>query len=80
MMTEDERKPSVVLNVRDVSIDDLLTLVMAVINRFQLLKASASLNITLKPVKGEYFVMPEITEDERKVFGEYEKGIRYLCK
>jgi len=80
MMTEDERKPSVVLNVKDVSIDDLLTLMMAVINRFQLLKASASLNITLKPVKGEYFVMPEITEDERKVFGEYEKGIRYLCK
>jgi predicted AAA+ superfamily ATPase len=80
MMTEDERKPSVVLNVKDVSIDDLLTLVMAVINRFQLLKASASLNITLRPVKGEYFVMPEMTEDERKVFGEYEKGIRYLCK
>jgi predicted AAA+ superfamily ATPase len=80
MMTEYERKPSVMLNVKDVSIDDLLTLVMAVINRFQLLKASASLNITLKPVKGEYFVMPEITEDERKVFGEYEKGIRYLCK
>jgi predicted AAA+ superfamily ATPase len=78
MKTEDGRESSVALNVNNVWIDDILTLVMAVINRFQLLKTSALLNLRLKPVKGEYFVMPEITEDEVKALKEHK--IRYLYK
>jgi predicted AAA+ superfamily ATPase len=78
MKTEGERESSVELNVNNVQIDDILTLVMAVINRFQLFKTAASLNLSLKPVRGEYFTMPEITEDERKTLGEHK--IRYRMR
>jgi hypothetical protein len=78
MMTEDGRESSVALNVNNVQIDDVLTLIMAVINRFQLLKAAASLSLSLKPAKGEYFTMPDITEDEKKALEEHK--IRYFAR
>jgi len=76
MKTEEAREPTVVLNANDVQIDDVITLIVAVINRFQLLKAAASLSLSVKPAKGEYFIMPELTEDEKKILKEHK--IRYL--
>jgi predicted AAA+ superfamily ATPase len=78
MKIEDGRESSVALNVNNVQIDDVLTLIMAVINRFQLLKAAASLSLSLKPAKGEYFTMPDITEDEKKALEEHK--IRYFAR
>jgi predicted AAA+ superfamily ATPase len=72
------RESLVVLDVQNVQIDDLLTLVMAVINRFQLFRVTASLSLSLKPVKEEFFIMPEVTDEERKVLGEHK--IRYFEK
>jgi len=71
MKIKEEEKSSVELNIHNIQIDDGLSLIMTVINRLQLFKVVASLRFGLKPVKGEYFVMPEISEDERKALLEH---------
>ena len=75
--TEDDRKSIISLNVQNVQIDDLLALTLTILKRFHLLKAAASLSINLKPFKKEYFIMPELTEEERKMLEEYK--VRYLA-
>lgn len=74
--TMESKKLNVSLNLQNVQIDDLLALTLAILNRFPPLKVTASLNVNLKPFKKEYFVMPELSEEERKVLGECR--VRYL--
>ncbi|MCC6013990.1 MAG: ATP-binding protein [Candidatus Verstraetearchaeota archaeon] len=76
MKTENGKESSIELNINNVQIDDILTIITAIISRFQLLKSSITLNLVLKPTKGDFFIMPEIKEDEKKVLEEYK--IKYL--
>jgi hypothetical protein len=76
MKTENGKESSIELNINNVQIDDILTIITAVISRFQLLKSSITLNLVLKPIKGDFFIMPEIKEDEKKILEEYK--IKYL--
>jgi predicted AAA+ superfamily ATPase len=78
MKIVEEEKSSIELNINNIQIDDALSLIMAVINKLQLFKTTVSLRFSLKPVKGEYFVMPEITDDERKALSEYK--VRYFVQ
>ena len=79
MKTEEEgREPTVILNTNNVQIEDVITLVTAILNRFQLLKATASLNVRMKTAKGEYFTMPELTEEEKKALQQHK--IKYLTQ
>ena len=72
MKIREEEKSSVELNINNIQIDDALSLIMAVINRLQLFeKVGVSLRFGLKPIKGDYFLMPEISEDERKALLEH---------
>jgi predicted AAA+ superfamily ATPase len=71
MKISEEEKSSVELNINNIQIDDALSLIMTVISKLQLFKVAASLRFGLKPVKGEYFVMPEISEDDRKALLEH---------
>jgi hypothetical protein len=63
---EEERKSMVTLSVRGVKFGDLITLILSILNRFQLFLKTFTLQIQIIPRKGEYFVMPTISEDEMK--------------
>jgi predicted AAA+ superfamily ATPase len=72
MEISEEEKSSVELNINNIQIDDALSLIMTVISKLQLFKkVGVSLRFGLKPIKGEYFVMPEISEDDRKALLEH---------
>ncbi|MEM0240918.1 MAG: DUF499 domain-containing protein [Candidatus Nezhaarchaeales archaeon] len=73
---EEGRKSSILLKVQNVKVDDFLELTLAMLNRFGLLKSTASLSVSLKPLRERYFIMPELTEEEMKSLGEYK--VRYL--
>jgi predicted AAA+ superfamily ATPase len=73
MKAEDGRESLIRLSVSNVQIDDAATLVLAILNRFQLF-AESSLSARLRPAKGDFFTMPEMTEDERKSLGEHKVG------
>lgn len=73
---EEGRKSSILLKVQNVKVDDFLELTLAMLNRFGLLKSTASLSVSLKPLRERYFVMPELTEEEKKSLREYK--VRYL--
>ncbi|MEM4911137.1 MAG: DUF499 domain-containing protein [Nanopusillaceae archaeon] len=74
--TDERMVSNVSLDVQNIQIEDLIALVYSILSRFQFSKVTASLNINLKPFKKEYFTIPELTEDERKILGECR--IRYL--
>jgi predicted AAA+ superfamily ATPase len=74
MKAEDGRESSIRLSVSNMQIDDAATLVLAILNRFQLFARESSLSVRLRPAKGDFFTMPEMTEDERKSLGEHKVG------
>jgi len=74
MKAEDGRESSIRLSASNVQIDDVTTLVWAILNRFQLFVRGGSLSVRLRPAKGDFFTMPEMTEDERKSLGEHKVG------
>ncbi|MEM4620505.1 MAG: DUF499 domain-containing protein, partial [Desulfurococcaceae archaeon] len=74
--TEERMVSNVSLDVQNIQIEDLIALIRSILNRFPLLKTTGSINVNLKPYKKEYFTIPELTEDEKKVLGECR--IRYL--
>jgi predicted AAA+ superfamily ATPase len=74
MKAEDGRESSIRLSVSNMQIDDAATLVLAILNRFQLFARESSLSARLRPAKGDFFTMPEMTEDERKSLGEHKVG------
>jgi hypothetical protein len=65
---EEERESMVTLSVRGVKFGDLITLILSILNRFQLFLKTFTLQVQIIPRKGEYFVMPTISEDEVKEF------------
>jgi len=67
---EEGRESMISLSVRGVKFDDLITLLFSILNRFQLFVKTITLQIRIIPKKGEYFVMPAISEDEMKAFSE----------
>lgn len=73
---EDVGKSSIELRIENLQIDDLIDLSLMILNRFQLLNATISLDIYLKPHRKEYFIIPQFTEEESKALGEYR--IRYI--
>jgi predicted AAA+ superfamily ATPase len=73
---EEGRESMVSLSVRGVKFDDLTALIFSVLNRFQLFLKTITLQIHIKPRKGEFFTMPVISEDEGKAFSECR--VRYL--
>ncbi|MEM4675174.1 MAG: hypothetical protein QXM12_02675, partial [Nitrososphaerota archaeon] len=73
---EDVGKSSIELRIENLQIDDLIDLSLMILNRFQLLNATISLNIHLTPLKKEYFIIPQLTEEESKALGEYKT--RYI--
>ncbi|MEM4846888.1 MAG: DUF499 domain-containing protein, partial [Thermosphaera sp.] len=73
---KEEEKSSVLLKARNVKVDDFLELTLATLKKFIQLKPTASLIVSLKPLRERYFVMPELTEEEKKSLKEYR--VRYL--
>ncbi|MEM4777774.1 MAG: DUF499 domain-containing protein [Desulfurococcaceae archaeon] len=74
--TEERMVSNVSLDVQNIQIEDLIALILSILNRFPLFKTTGSINVNLKPYKKEYFTIPELTEDEKKVLGECR--IRYM--
>ncbi|MEM1850838.1 MAG: DUF499 domain-containing protein, partial [Desulfurococcaceae archaeon] len=73
---KEEEKSSVLLKAQNVKIDDFLELTLAMLKKFIQLKPTAALSVSLKPSRERYFVMPELTEEEKKSLEEYR--VRYL--
>jgi len=71
MEAEEGRESSIELSMNNIKIDDAIAMVLAVLNRFQLFVRRSSLSLRLRPVKGDFFTMPEMTEDERKSLEEH---------
>lgn len=71
---EDDRSLS--LSIENFQIDDLLTFALAILQRYQLATTIISFNVNLKPLKREFFVMPELSDEEKKELGECK--IRYF--
>jgi predicted AAA+ superfamily ATPase len=74
-----EEGSSVELKAYNVQIDDVISFILAIINKFQLSKAEVSISLNLKPVREEYFVMPELTEEERKALLEHQIKYQHLA-
>jgi predicted AAA+ superfamily ATPase len=75
---EEGRESSIRLSVGNMQIDDVTTLVLAILNKFQLFARGSFLSARLTPAKGDFFTMPEMTEDERKSLGEHK--VKYFVR
>ena len=78
MKVEEGRESSIALSMDNIKIDDAIALVWAILNRFQLFVRGGSISMRLKPIKGDFFTMPEMAEEERKSLGEHK--VRYFAR
>jgi hypothetical protein len=76
--SEEGRESSIRLSVGNMQIDDVTTLVLAILNKFQLFARGSFLSARLTPAKGDFFTMPEMTEEERKSLGEHK--VKYFVR
>jgi len=74
---EEGREPTIELSVTDVGVTEARELIQSILSRYSLLVEASSLELSLKPRRGEFFTIPRFEEDEEKELSKH--TIRYLA-